>query len=278
MLFLIVTSIIWSLSFGLIKSQLTGLDPFLVAFLRLGISFLAFLPFLKRLPFSLAGRLMALGAIQFGLMYCLYIASYAYLSGAEVALLTITSPLFVIAWYSLFQRKLQPGLWLAAGLAVLAASILVWDQENLTSHLRGVLYLQGANALFALGQVLYKKHAPPGPAHKHFGYLYLGALCVPFIFLSASGQFPSLPQNTNTWLALIYLGVIASGLGFFLWNQGIRQVGHGMIAVMNNLKIPLGALIAWALFGEHLDLWRWLPAALLFALAFLPLKNARNAA
>ena len=47
MLQLIFVSFLWAFSFGLIKSQLTGLDSNLVAALRLWISFLIFLPFLK---------------------------------------------------------------------------------------------------------------------------------------------------------------------------------------------------------------------------------------
>jgi hypothetical protein len=39
---------------------------------------------------------MDLGAIQFGLMYVAYIASYQYLSGYLVAVFTIFTPLYVL--------------------------------------------------------------------------------------------------------------------------------------------------------------------------------------
>lgn len=276
MFYLIITSIIWSLSFGLIKSQLTGINPYLVAFLRLVISCLVFLPFLRKLPLRQAATLLAIGAAQFGVMYCLYISSFAYLSAAQVALLTITTPLFVVGWDAILNRRTQRGFWLASTLAVLAAAILVWESSGFEQRLRGLIYLQGANACFALGQVLYKTHVPKGRAHQHFGYLYLGACLVPLGFLLAEGSMPHLPRQPQTWLALAYLGVVASGLGFFLWNQGIRRVSNGVVAVMNNLKIPLGALLAWLLFGEALDLGRWAIAAGVFALAFLPLWRRRG--
>ena len=38
LLYLIVASLLWSFSFGLIKENLAGYDPLLVAFLRLAIS------------------------------------------------------------------------------------------------------------------------------------------------------------------------------------------------------------------------------------------------
>jgi drug/metabolite transporter (DMT)-like permease len=42
---LIFVSILWAFSFGLIKGELTGLDPTLVAHIRLLLSFIVFLPF-----------------------------------------------------------------------------------------------------------------------------------------------------------------------------------------------------------------------------------------
>jgi len=277
MFYLILTSLIWSLSFGLIKSQLTGFDAYLIAGLRLAISFLIFWPFMGKVPSGTALRLAGIGAIQFGLMYCFYIASYAWLSAAQVALLTITTPLFVVAWDQLLHRRYHAGFWVASALAVLAAAVLLWEETQWQGALKGVLLIQGANALFALGQILYKKYAPSGSAKRHFGYLYLGSLAVPLAFLLGRQTMPAIPTNLNTWLALIYLGVVASGIGFFLWNQGVRKVSNGVVAVMNNLKIPLGAMIAWWLFGESLHLGRWVVSAVIFAMGLGWLqKNARS--
>ena len=47
MVFLLLVSLIWAFSFGLIKGNLTGLDSNFVAFCRMFVSLLIFLPFLK---------------------------------------------------------------------------------------------------------------------------------------------------------------------------------------------------------------------------------------
>ena len=44
---LVFVSILWAFSFGLIKGQLTGVDPLLVAAIRLLLCFLVFLPFYR---------------------------------------------------------------------------------------------------------------------------------------------------------------------------------------------------------------------------------------
>ena len=47
--------------------------------------------------------------------------------------------------------------------------------------------------------------------------------------------------------------MVASGLGFFLWNVGATRVGSGTLAVMNNAKIPLAVACSLLIFGEQAD-------------------------
>ena len=57
----------------------------------------------------------------------------------------------------------------------------------------------------------------------------------------------------TAWLALLYLGIIPTGLGFYLWNRGAARAGAGVLAVANNLKIPLAVLCSWLVFREQAD-------------------------
>ena len=72
------------------------------------------------------------------------------------------------------------------------------------------------------------------------------------------------------WGLLAYLGVIASGLCFFLWDRGATRVGAGTLALMNNLKIPLGAVVSIVVLKERYNL-RTLLASLGIFLAALAL-------
>jgi len=84
---LLVASLIWAFSFGLIKTQLAGVPPHLVAFLRLGLSTLLFAPWCRpgRIPRRTLAGLLLCGAVQYGLMYIAYLASFGYLKASEVA-------------------------------------------------------------------------------------------------------------------------------------------------------------------------------------------------
>ena len=80
--------------------------------------------------------------------------------------------------------------------------------------------------------------------------------------------------NLQQTYLLIYLGVIASGLGFFLWNIGARQVSTGTLAVFNNLKIPLAILVSVVCFGESTNWPRLLAGGAIMTLALA--VNARK--
>src|SRR5258707_830892 len=94
---LIVVSLIWAFSFGLIKGRLAGLDSAFISAARLGLALFVFLPLLRLrgLAVRTALTLVGIGAVQFGVMYLAYNASFRFLRAYEVALLTISTPILV---------------------------------------------------------------------------------------------------------------------------------------------------------------------------------------
>lgn len=260
MLFLLAVSLLWAFSFGLIETHLSSLDSNLVAFLRLVLSLAVFLPFLRvrAVPVRTAGRLAACGALQFGVMYALYIASYGYLKAYEVALFTILTPLYVTLLNDALRRRFDKHNLEAALLAVVGTGVVVFEDVHRAGLLGGFLLVQLANVCFALGQVWYRRLVTgPGLGSDAgvFAWLFLGAALITApLGLAGAGSVPDL--TATQWLVLAYLGVAASGLGFFLWNAGARRVNAGTLAVFNNLKIPLGIVVALLIFGESADLPR----------------------
>jgi drug/metabolite transporter (DMT)-like permease len=82
--------------------------------------------------------------------------------------------------------------------------------------------------------------------------------------------------GTAQALVLLYLGLLASGVGFFLWNIGSSRVNVGTLAVMNNLKVPLAVAVSLVFFREQADLLR--PAAGGSALLLALYLNGRSQA
>ena len=68
---------------------------------------------------------------------------------------------------------------------------------------------------------------------------------------------------------LIYLGVVASGLGYFLWNKGATLVNVGALAVMNNLLIPAGIIVNIVIWNRDADIFRLSIGAAIMLLALV---------
>jgi len=200
--------------------------------------------------------LAGVGALQFGLMYVLYIQSYRWLHPAEVALLTIFTPLFVTLCNGLLTRRLSWVFLVSAGLAVIGTGICLWTSLGRPGLLWGFLLMQASNACFAMGQILYRRIAPrTGKADRELmGILYVGAALVAVAMALPSARWDKVAAMTPAQLGiLLYLGAVASGLGFFLFNAGARRTDVGTLAIFNNVKIPLAILASALVFHERID-------------------------
>lgn len=282
MAFLWVTSLLWALSFGLIKHHLAGVHPAFLSMARMALSLAVFAPFIRVRG---AGRATALklaltGFVQFGVMYVAYLAAFKYLAAFQVALFTIFTPLWVTLFSDALDRRFHPRFFGCAALAVLGTGVVVYrGGEGGRGLLVGFALMQASNLCFAAGQVAYVRITRAEPAMNSrsvFGWMYLGGLAATLLASLAWVDFGALRLAPEQWLVLAYLGLVASGLGFFLWNEGARQVNAGTLAVMNNLKVPLGLLASLVVFGERTD---WGRLALGGGLIMLALwLNERRAA
>ncbi len=270
MTYLLTASLLWAFSFGLIGRFLIGVNPSAVAFIRLSISFVLFAPLLRfrGMRLGLILKLMLIGAVQFGVMYVAYIRAYRYLQGHQVAVFTIFTPLFVTLIYDRASHRFHLDYLLAALLAVAGSALLVWAEKDVSGTLVGVLLVQVANLCFAFGQVGYKllrdRETERTGGHEvmedasTFGLLYLGAVIVTGAVAGLTTDWDAFSLSRTQVLVLLYLGLLPSGIAFFLWNLGARRVNAGILAAFNNVKIPLAVLVSLLVFGERANLPRLL--------------------
>jgi len=114
--------------------------------------------------------------------------------------------------------------------------------------------------------------------HSVFAFLYLGAFFITAISSLFFTNWAELKLGPREWLTLVYLGVLASGICFFLWNLGARKTNTGTLAVFNNLKVPLAIAISILVFGEKGDIPQLLAggAIVLAALLINECKQAKK--
>ena len=259
MFYLSAVTLLWAFSFSLIGVYLSGqVDSWFAVLMRIALASLVFLPFLKfkNISGKLIIKLMTIGGIQLGLMYCFYYQSFLLLTVPEVLLFTVFTPIYVTLIYDLLKGKFSPWYLVTAIIAVAGAAIIKFSGIN-QNFVLGFFVVQGANLCFAIGQVGYKfvmeKEATHIPQRTVFGYFYLGALVVAAIAFALMGNLNKLPTTTTQWGILIYLGVIASGLGYFVWNKGACLVNAGALAIMNNALVPAGLIVNILIWNRDVD-------------------------
>lgn len=272
MILLLLTTVLWAFSFSLIGVYLAGqVDGWFAVLVRVALAALVFLPFLswRGVQAKQALLYMALGACQLGVMYLFYYQSFLYLSVPEVLLFTIMTPIYVTLIYDLMQgNRLRWGYLFSALLAVLGALIIRYNPLS-PQFLLGFALIQGANICFAIGQVGYKRvmEISPMPQRNAFSWFYLGALCIALPAWLLFGHHQMMPTTGLQWGILIWLGVGASGMGYFMWNYGATQVDAGTLAIMNNVLIPAGLLVNLAIWQQHPDWIRLIAGGAVIALS-----------
>ena len=259
MIYLGTVSLLWAFSFGLIGSELSGVDSFFVATVRLGCATLLFLPFLRLKEIVRIDRLglLLIGAVQFGLMYACYMRAFQYLPSHLVAIFSILTPVYVVIIHNLHQRTFSSRYLVAALLSVFGAACIKAKTIPTGDFWIGFGLMQAAGIAFAYGQVAYrdwKRAKPQVPDRSAFALLAMGGTACAGMSCVIFSDLNTLSVQPDQWKAILYLGCVASGLGFFLWNKGASVSNPGTLAAFNNAVVPLAVICSLFIFGESSSL------------------------
>ncbi len=255
-----LVTLIWAFSFSLIGEFLAAsVDPYIAVSSRMLLALLLFSPFLlkHRIAPALALRLAGIGAVQLGLMYLLLYHSFLYLSVAEVLLFTILTPVYISVLDYYWQHRRLHWRWLGPALLAVLGALVIRYQQLSSEFWLGLVLIQAANCCFAFGQVAYRR-LPLGDAmaqSRPFGWFFVGATLVSLLATLLFANWQRLPSTSTEFGILAWLGLVASGLGYWLWNAGARQVSASQLAVMNNVLIPAGLLVNFVFWQHSVNWW-----------------------
>ncbi|WP_341501742.1 EamA family transporter [Gallaecimonas sp. GXIMD4217] len=262
---------LWAFSFSLIGVYLAGqVDAYLAVASRMALALLVFLPFIRATAWRRAVELMAIGAVQIGIMYLFLYHAFGYLRVPELLLFTVFTPLYVSLFADLWARRRPRGLWLPALLAVAGAAVIRWAPLG-ESYWTGFLLIQAANACFALGQIWYRQRfaASSLAVPLRFGWFFLGALLVTGLAAVWLADWSKVPQTASHWTVLLWLGLVASGLGYLGWNSGATLVQANQLAVMNNMLVPAGIAVNVLIWDGQIEPWPFLAGSALLLLSLV---------
>ena len=231
---------------------------------------LVFLPFFKLKLFTkkIFFRLFAIGSVEFGLMSIFAQLSLKFLEGHVVALLMLTTPIYMFLIEG-FSLKKGQYLQFFVTFVIVLISIISWSvyeaffaseaPKNLQFRLnfKGVLFTQLSNISFAVGQVFLKKFFEKTTELSVVcvsPVLYLGAtiMCMPLALSSIFIPKFTIPSMSCIFSLLVF-GIIFFGMGQYLWNVGITKTNIRTVSVLSNLQIPMAVIISGIVFKENVS-------------------------
>lgn len=250
----VLVPLIWGFNFVVADEAVQSIPPFLLIALRYLVVAALFLPFTRRvgLPWRhIVAVGLLYGVVQFaGLFLGLTHGVGAGVAGTVIqsqALVTVVLARLVLG--ESFSAPQWCGLLLgAAGLMLIALS------GRGDAPLVGVLWVLFGAAGWGASNIVLKKAGPISA----WGVTVWQAVSVipPMLVLSAVFEHRQLHVlshlSARTGGAVLYIAVLATGLGNFLWYRLIQRVGPSRTAPFS-LLVPVVSLVCgWWLLGERL--------------------------
>jgi drug/metabolite transporter (DMT)-like permease len=270
---LLTVVVIWAGSFSVIKALLDdGVPAGDIAILRYAIAAPGFAFILWRarglpgLTRGDAARLLAAGLlIVVGYHVCLNVGT-RYTSPGIAALVVALAPgMTLVLAFALGLDRIRARHVVGLAVAFVGAAIAIGlgsgDELSLASA-KGPLIVLGAPLSFALYNVILK---PLLGRHDLLALTAATSLVgivglVPFVRVSTGETVVDVSLADVALLA--YLGVLATLLGYLLWNVGLRGIGPTRAVTYTYLVAPIAVTIGALALGETVTPWLVLGGAL----------------
>jgi drug/metabolite transporter (DMT)-like permease len=279
--------VIWSASFLWIKIALSEIGPFtLVAYRVLfGVLFAGGAVLLQRKawPRDWAGwfPFLLLGITSVAIPFFLITWGELSIDSAVASILNATVPLFTIVIAHLFLLDDKMSVQRVLGLFIGFIGVIVLLSEDLTAGVQSSILGQAAVILasifYAASSVYARRKTQAAPGLVRGAAPLVSATVVMWLMAPVLESPLEVPQLPLTWIAILWLGILGSGLALILWYYLLHEIGPTRTGMVTYI-FPLGGVILGVIFlNEHLS-WQLAIGALLIISSILvvnwqPRKN-----
>jgi drug/metabolite transporter (DMT)-like permease len=265
-LLMLGSTLLFALMAVAIRLAAAQLHPFEIAFFRNLFGLLAALPLLlhhgpgllrtAQLPRYFVRCVVGMGSMLAGFW------AIANLPLAQAISITYSSPLFVtIAAVLLLHEQVRARRWSAVVVGFIGVLVIV--RPGTEGFTTGSLVAVLAAVLAGLVAIQIKQLSRTEPADRIV--IWTTALWVPMSLLPALfvWEWPA----GITWLWVVSAGVLGTG-GHMLWTRALKLGDVSALTPISFMQLPVVALFGWLLFGENLDRWTVLGAAIILGANF----------
>lgn len=265
------------------------MDPLEIAFLRYLLGGLILLPLLPlaRRP-SLPGRqviqVIFLGILFFALFPWIHATAFQYTTASRGAIVLATMPIWAMMLGHIlgsepFSLRTLSGIFLA----VAGVGIALYDKSlvsDISPGFRGEWIMLVAALMGAVYSVFSKpvlKHSSAylfTPLAMLSGSLFLSPLAVPADVFANFTSLPAVPL-----VVMAYLGIVAGGLAFFLFNWVLDKTTPTITTLFVTLNPVTAIVLAWLLLDEAITPYFTLGAAMVITgiiLSLWPQRTGQN--
>ena len=220
-----------------------------------------FLPYggLRILRSNRPGLQLVRSSLQF-VALVLYIIALSQVKLTAVTMAFFTAPLMVVALsVPMLGERVGPRRWAAVAVGFAGAAV-IFRPGGEVIHWSFLLVL-GAAAAYALFQIQTRQLAAQDDYRTTAIYTIVVALVATTI---AGPFFWTWPTELAHWAAFIGLGLLG-GFGHFLVIKAYQYGRASVVGPFDYGQLIGAALVGFLWFGEVVDLWTWLGAALIVA-------------
>ena len=272
---------IWSSSFMWIKIAVQDIDPItLVAFRTLfGLLFGVVVIFFQRVSWPRGFRswfpLLLLGLTNIAIPFFLISWGEQSIDSAVASILDATVPLFTILLAHFLLRDDKITLPKMLGLLIGFAGVVVLLSQDLatasSSSLLGQAAVILASVFYAGSSIYVRRTTQDTPGIVRSAGPLVSATAVMWLATFLFERPVEMPQLGMTWVALLWLGVLGSGLAFVMAYYLIHEIGPTRTSMVTYL-FPLGGVILGITFLHEQPTWQMIAGASLIV-ASLAIAN-----
>ena len=276
---------IWSASFLWIKLALDEIGPFtLVAFRVLfGVLFAGGAVFIQRKawPRNWAGwfPFLVLGATSVAIPFFLITWGELSIDSAVASILNATVPLFTIVIAHLFLQDDKMTTQRVIGLLVSFIGVIILLSKDLTVGAHGSALGQAAVILasifYAASSVYARRKTGAAPGLVRGAAPLVSATLIMWLVAPTFETPFRIPQLPLTWIAVLWLGVLGSGLALILWYYLLHEIGPTRTGMVTYI-FPLGGVILGVVFLNEQLSWQLAVGALLIILGIVVVNWQRK--
>ena len=259
---LLVMAVIWAVNFSISKVALEEVSPLAFNALRFPLAAALLYAVLRSrgtVPLPTRAewpRVLALGVLGNLLYQMCFIFGLDRTSAGNASLLLASTPMITaLLSAGLGHERVRPRVWVGV-IATFGGILLVVlgghaRAATAGNTLAGDLIMFGASLTWAFYTVGSR------PLVERYGALPITAwtLWIGTAGLVLAGLWDTVHTDFTqvsgqTWLAIVYAGVLSIGVAYIIWYYGVSQLGNTRTSTYSNVVPVIALLTAWVLLGD----------------------------